>query len=204
MSNYTDADLRKKIDNIPIFPLIIKNFLSENEVNKCMDYLNTNSKDFGNLSNNYWDGRVIQLKQVRDILIQDLMVKKRNEIMNILQSNLHTIDIHDKLYSDIICFSAWPKGYELKPHADSENPNNQPHEFYWRNFGAVMYLNSDYEGGEIFFPRLGLEIKPEPGMVAIFPGTLKFLHGVKKVTEGVRLTIATFLTFDKNKHDNRS
>lgn len=200
----TDSDIRKKIDNISEFPLIIKDFVSTNEINLLMSYIDGNHEKFGILSDNYWDGRVIHSFSIQEPSIFDLLIHKRNQIIDVVEKIISKENIHHKLYSDIICFSKWPEGYELKPHADSENPNGQSHEFFWRNFGCVMYLNSDYEGGEIFFPRLGLEIKPEIGMVAIFPGTMKFLHGVKKITKGTRHTIATFLTFDKERHDNRS
>lgn len=197
-----DQELRKKIDNLSSFPLIVKNFLSSSDIESFMSYLNKNENEFGELSNNYWDGRVISLPKINDTTVLNLLVEKRIGIMEIIESILKEKNLYHKLYSDIICFSKWPEGYELVPHADSELPHGQKHELYWRNFGAVMYLNSEYTGGEIFFPRLGLEIKPEVGMLAVFPGTLKYLHGVKKITSGTRHTIASFLTFDENKHDN--
>jgi predicted 2-oxoglutarate/Fe(II)-dependent dioxygenase YbiX len=100
------------------------------------------------------------------------------------------------LHSDLINFARWPAGYELQPHADSENPGGVPHPYPWRDFATVIYLNDDYEGGEIHFPNLGLELKPRPGTLVVFPGTLFFLHGVRRVTRGMRHTIASFLTFD--------
>jgi predicted 2-oxoglutarate/Fe(II)-dependent dioxygenase YbiX len=44
-----------------------------------------------------------------------------------------------------------------------------------------------------------LELKPKPGTLVVFPGTLKYLHGVRAVTKGMRHTIASFLTFDASK-----
>jgi predicted 2-oxoglutarate/Fe(II)-dependent dioxygenase YbiX len=63
----------------------------------------------------------------------------------------------------------------------------------------VIYLNDDYEGGEIYFPNLSLELKPLPGTLITFPGTLRYLHGVRRVTGGMRHTIASFITFDESK-----
>lgn len=65
----------------------------------------------------------------------------------------------------------------------------------------MIYVNKQ-NFGEIYFPRIGIKFKPEPGTMFLFPGTLKYLHGVKKITTGVRHTVATFLTFDNDKHDN--
>jgi hypothetical protein len=39
-------------------------------------------------------------------------------------------------------------------------------------------------------------LKPDPRTLIVFPGTLFFLHGVRRVERGMRHTIASFLTFD--------
>ena len=197
-----NKDLRDKVDKLSCFPLVVKNFLSEDDINLFMGYVS--AQNFGELSENYWDGRVILLSSVKDIQVQNLLISKRIEIMQLTESILLDNGIDHKLYSDTICFSRWPEGYALEPHADSENTDDTRHEYPCRNFGSVMYLNSDYDGGEIYFPRIGLKFKPEPGTMILFPGTLKYLHGVKKITTGVRHTVATFLSFDNDQHVNYS
>lgn len=58
-------------------------------------------------------------------------------------------------------------------------------------FGAVIYLNDDYEGGEINFPTLNLSIKPTKGSILYWPGYLP--HSVSPVKSGVRYTMPIFL-----------
>lgn len=58
-------------------------------------------------------------------------------------------------------------------------------------FGAVIYLNDNYEGGKINFPTLGSSIKPKPGSLLYWPGYLP--HSVSPVTSGVRYTLPIFL-----------
>lgn len=41
---------------------------------------------------------------------------------------------------------------------------------------AVVYLNDNYEGGELGFPNQGFSIKPEAGSMIIFPSTDPFTH----------------------------
>lgn len=61
-------------------------------------------------------------------------------------------------------------------------------------YAAVLYLNNDYNGGELFFPKFDYEIKPEPGTLIIFPSTEQFEHGVRPVKEGpVRYVIPVFI-----------
>lgn len=47
---------------------------------------------------------------------------------------------------------------------------------------ALLYLNDDYEGGELDFSNLGFSIKPPAGSVLTFPSTEKWTHGVLPVT----------------------
>jgi hypothetical protein len=44
-------------------------------------------------------------------------------------------------------------------------------------------------------------MKPIPGLLIVFPGTLNYLHGIHKIISGVRNTIAMFHTFDSEKYD---
>jgi len=58
--------------------------------------------------------------------------------------------------------------------------------------GIVLYLNDDYEGGELYYPDLKLAIKPEAGSLVIHPGTVEYAHGVAPVTSGMRYATTAF------------
>lgn len=67
-------------------------------------------------------------------------------------------------------------------------------------YAGVLYINDDYCGGELFFTKFGLKLKPAPGTLMIFPGTEEFEHGVEYVTEGpVRYNLPTFIKRDDPK-----
>jgi hypothetical protein len=51
---------------------------------------------------------------------------------------------------------------------------------------AMYYLNDDFEGGELYFDKLGLSYKPVAGEVVVFPYNL--WHRVKSVEGGDRYT----------------
>lgn len=58
----------------------------------------------------------------------------------------------------------------------------------------VIYINDNYEGGELFFPNHNIEIKPKAGTMITFPGTEQYEHGTKMVTGGSdRFVIACFV-----------
>lgn len=58
-------------------------------------------------------------------------------------------------------------------------------------YGIVMYLNSDFTGGEIVYPELGIEYTPKEG--ALIVHRAGELHGVKDITEGVRYSMTAFM-----------
>jgi len=59
---------------------------------------------------------------------------------------------------------------------------------------AVIYLTdtADYDGGELRYPKLGFEIKPERGSIAIHPREPEYTHGVNMVTRGIRYVLVMF------------
>ena len=62
---------------------------------------------------------------------------------------------------------------------------------------VIIYLNDDYEGGELYFTQHDLRVKPKAGTLVTFPGTDKYLHGVANVLPGkTRYVISTF-AFEK-------
>jgi len=59
---------------------------------------------------------------------------------------------------------------------------------------VMMYPNDDYEGGEVYFPRQDIEIKPTAGDVIVFPSGFAFPHGTKPVKSGTRYCVVSWLS----------
>lgn len=190
---------RAWVDQLPCFPHVDRQALSPPEIRLLNDFANSDQAAFGTLSEDkdFWAGRTLLPSDIRDPVIVSLLRELRQRMIETTRGLLGDYFSNcPPLYADVVNFARWPPGYELQPHADRENPDGIPHPYPWRDFAVVVYVNADYEGGNIYFPTLELEFKPEPGMWVIFPGSLKYLHGVRPVTRGVRHTIASFLTFD--------
>lgn len=75
-------------------------------------------------------------------------------------------------------------GDRMSPHRD--NGSNRT-----INWGAVVYLNNDYLGGEIYYPDLDIVHKPEPGSMLLHGGSVE--HGVYKVEEGIKYIMTNFI-----------
>jgi len=58
-----------------------------------------------------------------------------------------------------------------------------------RVLSSVMYLNDNYEGGEIEFKQSGVKIKPEAGSIIFFPSNFLYVHEVYPITSGSRYSM---------------
>jgi hypothetical protein len=73
-------------------------------------------------------------------------------------------------------------GTHFKIHAD-HGPT------YVTTTSIVVYLNDDYEGGELWFPRFDLTIKPRAGDVAVFPSTYIYEHASQDMISGTKYSV---------------
>ena len=95
-------------------------------------------------------------------------------------------------------FVKWTDGMASGLHADCERPDGTPAfhaNFYRLNISALMYLNNNYEGGEIAFPEYDFTLKPEPGDLVIFPSNHRHLI-TKVLGSNHRYTMPIWFTFD--------
>jgi hypothetical protein len=88
------------------------------------------------------------------------------------------------------------EGKEFKVHAD-DGPA------YKAAVSAVIYLNEDYEGGEIAFPRMdNLIIKPSLGDIAIFPSNYIYEHASLPIKSGIKYCVVVMMDLNDLAHQN--
>ena len=89
---------------------------------------------------------------------------------------------------DGIMMCRWLTGKAMARHVD--NQSTHAYSTPWRTHSAIVYLNDDYEGGELFFSRHHVELEPTRGLLVTFPAGPQFEHGVRKIRSGTRYTVA--------------
>lgn len=67
---------------------------------------------------------------------------------------------------------------------------------YVTTVSAVAYLNDDYQGGELIFPRFGLTIKPEVGDLVVFPSTFIYEHSSEPIINGTKYSIVVMTDYN--------
>jgi predicted 2-oxoglutarate/Fe(II)-dependent dioxygenase YbiX len=97
-------------------------------------------------------------------------------------------------YMEAINFIRYGVNQHFQVHTD--------HGFsYTATTSSCMYLNDDYEGGELWFPYLDLSFKPEYGDIVLFPSTYIYAHAAKPVLSGVKYSAVTMFDYNDNNHD---
>lgn len=62
-----------------------------------------------------------------------------------------------------------------------------------RDVSVVGYLNEGFEGGETYFDRQDLRVKPQTGAVLVFPSNYVYPHQSLPVTSGTKYAWTTWL-----------
>lgn len=97
-------------------------------------------------------------------------------------------------YWEAMNFIKYGPGQHFQEHAD--------HGFsYIATVSLVAYPNDNYEGGELFFPKLNVNIKPKAGDLYIFPSTYLFSHRAMPVHSGLKYSIVTMLDYNDDTHN---
>jgi hypothetical protein len=170
-------------DNIKV----IENFMPAEHVQILLDYCK--------LANGYRDEKLEN--QYIESYFQRELAKSYEHIMRaeVIKMYGHRFD-RDRT----VDFTVRKEGVLLKEHIDFiqsqffdplEPPSVYPEGEIWSGHMSVLiYLNDDYEGGEIVFPKQNLSIKPKAGMLIAFPGNTMYPHSVQPCYGNLRYTIS--------------
>lgn len=89
----------------------------------------------------------------------------------------------------------WTEGAFAYPHSDNSDFDGNPTAFEINKYVAILYLNDEYTGGELYFPDHDIEIKPNKYSIYVLPGGVENIHGVREIESGERHTMLSFWDF---------
>lgn len=92
-------------------------------------------------------------------------------------------------------FSEWHDTYGILKYGSGQFFSNHidDHPAYHRRVSTVYYLNDNYTGGEINFPRFNVTFKPKANQMILFPSTYVYNHSVSPVIEGERYVVVSWM-----------
>lgn len=180
---------------------LIKNFISEEEIAAFMQIINSTEED------EWGKDYVAQLKResMHQFGTEDYaaMVEQGKMHMNpewldksleisgslpaTLANRIKELFVNKVSLNPMDCVQRHYPGSFMQEHVDQEH---DPSLIY----ACVIYLNDDFNGGELYFPDIDLEVKPIRGSLMLFSASKKYLHGVRKVLPGpTRYAITGFV-----------
>jgi hypothetical protein len=86
----------------------------------------------------------------------------------------------------------WEPGAYATTHSDNTDMEGNSGPFERSRYAAFIYLNDNFEGGLLKFPKQDLTIEPKTGLLAVFAGGFKNVHEVTMITKGIRYTLGSF------------
>ena len=198
----------KIFNNINVTNPAIGLNIYENAVSKekCNSYINTLESKLNGQTKYSWKEATVTnsakpIKSARDCF--DFKYK-HTDLGPVNNENVELIEMHQDLYNivkscvddyanywgiNVVYYEAFNfvkydgPGQQFKIHADHGPAYNT-------TVSVVVYLNDNYEGGELYFPRLDkLIYKPKIGDIAIFPSNYIYEHASCDMIEGIKYSV---------------
>lgn len=177
----------------------LNNFIRNNNI---WDVTETHYNENGTViyDSDYWANRVITYPNIEKInpkvisVINNMVSRLKIEVDNFF--NVNAMPTSPAMVR-------WLPGQYQMPHADKElheGPDaGKPNDFPWYDIAGLFYINDDYEGGELYFPKQDIKFKPKSGAAYFFPGDMNYIHGVTEIKSGIRYTVPFFWTIIEHK-----
>jgi hypothetical protein len=171
------------MENNKIF--VIDNYISEEDTKTFVNFFDNNNS-YSEYSTNYGAQDFINDKKLF------LLLKQYANKISFSHKSLNDIDKNLYIYAAL--GFKWKDGWSQHPHIDAIGPGESI------EYSAVIYLNDEYDGGEIEFPNKNFIYKPKKYSAILFPGKGdEYTHQVNKIIGSDRYTLLFLYTYDINK-----
>jgi hypothetical protein len=202
------------VENLGLGLNIYRNTFSLEDANR---YINVLESNLGNKGKYSWSEAQVTnsttpIKKARDCV--DFKYKQEN-LGPKDSSNSELIDLHEEIYQKLkYCIDDYAKywginvvyyeafnfvkyegeGTHFNVHADHGPAYNC-------TVSAVIYINDDYKGGDLKFPRLdNLIIKPRVGDIAVFPSNYIYEHASLPMESGTKYCVVVMTDINEIGH----
>ena len=202
------------VENLGLGLHVYHNTFSLEDANR---YINTLESNLGGSGKYKWSeaqvtNSTVPIKKARDAV--DFKYKQENLGLRD-QSNSELIDLHEEIYQKLkFCIDDYARywginvvyyeafnfvkyegaGTHFNIHADHGPAYNC-------TVSAVIYINDDYEGGDLKFPRLdNLVYKPKVGDIAVFPSNYIYEHASLPMESATKYCVVIMTDINELSH----
>ena len=178
--------------------LVFKNFLTKEESQKVIEVLEAQvaNEKLSWTPITFYESYSSVLPQDGDEELDQFGLP--SDFFSTLQNKIidAVAEVHGKPSTDIhkIGFHAqkWEPGAFAKEHSDNTDLEGNTGPFERSRYAAFLYLNDEFEGGQLVFNKQNHTIVPETGTLAAFAGGFDNTHEVTMITSGIRYTLGSF------------
>lgn len=125
-------------------------------------------------------------RTVNNPLVQNIHNQFYMLLLAATNSYAYRFGINEFLFHEDYNLLKYQTGQEYKAHYDGGTN-------IARAISALVYLNDDYEGGEIEFVNFNVKIKPQAGMMILFPSNYAYKHVAHPVLSGIKYNLVTWI-----------
>ena len=182
--------------------IVIEDFIPSDECAHLVHMLREKSGHMqeNNKENHYWHGRILYIQDM--VNFDPVSVEYMKQAQCRVTAKLQEFyEVDATLYADTVQLVRWTEGSFMPAHADDAKSDYYPDGLPHRHYSSIIYLNDDFAGGELYFTKLDMVLKPKKGMLVAFTGGFHHEHGVLKVTRGERYTMPAFYSLDSTHAD---
>jgi len=176
-------DFFEQVGNSASNIILVKNFLSDEEIKYLFDNMHEKNK-MSFESQKDENGNAVNWMHIYTGIHDKFGIRHRIAKTIVRAYKFNRIKPKEPQLS----VAKWETGTKLNLHVDDLGYVTDNH------IPTLVYLNDDYEGGEISFATHDLVIKPKVGDLLIFPGNMHYAHEVKEVLSGTRYTLPIWFT----------
>lgn len=163
----------------------IKGFMPKDVAQKLHEYSVDYDQEFNEFGNGEKEFTVNTFKN-SDERTQEIRQLATEWGMKVYQFVTHCYDGDFQGFKpEMTHIARFEPGWGMHEHFDASKPND---------IATLIYINNDYDGGEIYFPEYDISYKPEPGDLLTFPDNPDYIHGVKAISSGIRYTTPRWFT----------
>lgn len=171
---------------------VIEGFLSPEECNKLLEVVlehatedpKPNFRGLGLVSKEAIDTGYYPTHLDPDMLCVKIIDKVKEYYLSTYE--MYGDFVFSRLFGNVM-----EEGSVLSSHRDEDAGPTGEFDGKKRSHVCSILLNDDYEGGELLFDDQGVQLKPKPGSLVLFPGYY-VSHGVNEITKGSRVNLLVF------------
>lgn len=189
--------LENKIVEIP-------NFVKPETALKMIDFFETCGVEWGDIA--FYgssgmglkpDSELLKSKGLSPTFFDDIREKFRESVELVFGRKVRANTSHAQ---------KWDVGGFAAPHSDNSDYDGVPNAFEINKYVGILYLNDNYEGGELYFCEEDnqtsyLSFKPNVYSYYVFPGGVENIHGVSEILKGTRYTMVSFWDYAEIEYD---